>query len=253
MSRPRPFNLTRAALVLALLALLAWVGACASEPPPPPPVRTLSGTNDHFGLGAALWISAKSCNEQDVTKLLQAGAPVDIHQGPQQTTPLMEAVGSYDNKCPKTIAQMLIKAGAKVNARDARGRTPLHHLAASQCIKANMDALRFLIRAGADPTIRDHQGLTPLDLASRANCAEAIGVLADHLQKLNKARRQAVQPPWHQPPAAQSPPAGETRQPALPWDQGGPERREPPAPGTPENAVPQQGGPGEPAGARPSP
>jgi ankyrin repeat protein len=104
---------------------------------------------------------------------------------------------------PETIAEMLIKAGADPNAHRPAGLDsaalcgglPVHR-------RPNLEALRYLIQAGADPTILDMEGRAPLEIATRAGCADAIGILADHLQKLNQARQKAKQAPWKQPPAA---------------------------------------------------
>jgi hypothetical protein len=233
MTGAAPFGIRKLASALIILLAVATMAACSSAPPPPQPPKPQTRPDDELGLGAALWKSAHTCNVEDVSKLLIAGAPVDIKRGPYETTALMEAVGSFDNKCPKTIAQMLIKAGADPNARDNRGWTPLHYLAASQCIAPNLEALRYLIQAGADPTIMDMEGRAPLETATRAGCADAIGILADHLQKLNQARQKAKQAPWKQSPAAREADIKQGSQGVMPWKKGGPATFEPAPSGTP--------------------
>lgn len=241
MSGLGPSIALRAAL-LPILLLAGWMlSSCSSAPPPqaPPPVDR---AGDELGLGIALWTSSQTCNIEDVSKLLMAGAPVDIKRGAHKSTPLMETVGSYDNKCPKTLAEMLIKAGADPNARDARGWTPLHYLAAGHCIETSTEALLYLIRAGADPTLMDRQGMTPLDLATRANCSDSVGILAAHLQELNKARKKATQAPWRQSPAERELESQSSPQNALPWQRGGPPNKEPAPQGTPQDAAVRQVG-----------
>lgn len=233
MTGPAPFGIKKTALALTILLAIVMAAACSPAPAPPEPPKPQTRPDDELGLGAALWKSAHGCNVEDVSKLLIAGAPVDIKRGPRKTTALMEAVGSYDNKCPKTIAEMLIKAGADPNARDLRGWTPLHYLAASQCISPNLEALRYLIQAGADPTIMDNDGRAPLETATRAGCADAIGILADHLQKLNQARQKAKQAPWEQSPAAREADIKQGSQGVMPWEKGGPARLEPAPEGAP--------------------
>lgn len=55
----------------------------------------------------------------------------------------------------KVFAELLFTHGANVNARDASGRTPLHQ-------KKNVDAIEFLVSKGADINTRDKEGQTPL-------------------------------------------------------------------------------------------
>lgn len=61
--------------------------------------------------------------------------------------------------------RFLTEAGVDVNARDGRGRTPLHQAATA----GRADFVRLLLCAGADPTARDKRGLTPQDCV-HGNC-----------------------------------------------------------------------------------
>eukprot|EP01064_Diplonema_japonicum_P003075 TRINITY_DN12030_c0_g1_i1.p1 TRINITY_DN12030_c0_g1~~TRINITY_DN12030_c0_g1_i1.p1 ORF type:complete len:253 (+),score=49.69 TRINITY_DN12030_c0_g1_i1:46-804(+) len=62
------------------------------------------------------------------------------------------------HRCCNSAAMVpiLIEAGAGVNARDCRGRTPMH---TSYCT----DVIELLLDAGADMQARDNEGLTPSD------------------------------------------------------------------------------------------
>ena len=67
----------------------------------------------------------------------------------------------------------LLRTGARVAARDDRGRTPLHEAAAS----GRTDTVRALLAAGADVNARERSGWTPLMEAAKAGrlaAAEAL-------------------------------------------------------------------------------
>lgn len=67
----------------------------------------------------------------------------------------------------------LLAAKVKVDARDARGRTPLHH-AAGQGHKA---IVRILLDAGAEVNAKDKSGRTPLYYANRRRKQEVVALL----------------------------------------------------------------------------
>jgi ankyrin len=61
------------------------------------------------------------------------------------------------------IAEMLIKRGAKVNAKAARGVVPLHEAARM----GHVELARLLLMHGADVNAKDEKGSTPLDWADK--------------------------------------------------------------------------------------
>jgi len=59
------------------------------------------------------------------------------------------------------MAQLLLDNGAKLEARDKNGMTPLHRAAWT----ANTGLVSFYLEQSADTEARDINGKTPLDLA----------------------------------------------------------------------------------------
>ena len=69
----------------------------------------------------------------------------------------------------------LINAGADINSKDERGRTPLHIAA----LNDRADAVSALIAAGADVNAKDERGQTPLHLAADRGHAKTAKALTD--------------------------------------------------------------------------
>ena len=98
---------------------------------------------------------------EQIQKELDAGADVNDQEGTLGFTPLMWAAGQNPN--PEVIV-VLLKAGARVNARSAGGMTPLMWAAARN---RNPEVIAALLDAGADATAKDSQGRTAIDYAQR--------------------------------------------------------------------------------------
>jgi len=87
----------------------------------------------------------------------------------------------------KTASQLL-QQGAKVNAQDRNGKTPLHYVVGSARIRAEyyeaeqVQLLDSLFKYGANPNIKDSQGNTPLAQALQATIGQHIGIM--ELEKL---------------------------------------------------------------------
>ncbi len=91
-------------------------------------------------------------NVSMVEKILAAGVDVNAKNG-QGETPLFQAVG----RLPE-IARMLLENGANPNARSNRNATPLHR---AVCFDKT-DVTQLLLAAGADINACDDEGRTPL-------------------------------------------------------------------------------------------
>ena len=90
--------------------------------------------------------------------LLDLGAKVDEQQ-PNSDGPLIFAVQNHQVEA----ASLLIERGADVNRPGDNGRTPLMHAAIADFGDARM--VELLLKAGARKDVRDADGVTPADYA----------------------------------------------------------------------------------------
>ncbi|WP_342026022.1 ankyrin repeat domain-containing protein [Cytobacillus pseudoceanisediminis] len=111
--------------------------------------------NDGFtALGLASYLGHKEIVEY----LVQKGADVNsASKNSMKVMPLHSAVATKK----VDIAEVLLKNGAKVNAKQDSGWTPLHEAA----LHGHSDMIKLLLRFGADKTIKKDDGDTPLDVA----------------------------------------------------------------------------------------
>lgn len=98
----------------------------------------------------------------------------EVRHGPiaiGNLTPLMAAApyGSVD------LIGELLKAGAKVNAKDVRGMTPLMLAVASETQDVNV--VKLLLEAGADANVKSAAGETALDWANKFGSRPVIAEL----------------------------------------------------------------------------
>jgi ankyrin repeat protein len=126
----------------------------------------------------------KNCNAEATSALIARGADVNaaltfagkVKFGPIQLvgmTPLATAA-TY---CDAGITHALLEAGAKPNAVDVRGLTPLMLAVASESQTA--DRVRALLKAGAEVNAKSVTGETALDWALKYGDAGVISTLRD--------------------------------------------------------------------------
>ena len=154
--------------------------------------------------------------------LLAAGLDRDA-AGAEGRTPLMEAVRANDVTLAALVLGLIDAADleprpaalgrgfrvlADVNARDARGRTALHHLADPHPLGGyhNVALLRLLLRHGADIDAADGDGHTPLHYArghvdqTLAQALRASGARDVPAQPLKRLQSMPLQGPCLEPP-----------------------------------------------------
>ena len=128
-----------------------------------------------------------------VKTLLAHGANPDIPHS-AGVTPLMcvsQHVARASDTTMVQIAQALLDAGAKVDARSKGGLTALHYAA-----RHNEPRIAsLLLSAGADVNARAPKGMTPLHYAAQKGAEEVVQVL------LSAGAKRTVQNAAHQTPA----------------------------------------------------
>ena len=107
--------------------------------------------------------------------LISDGADVNAKNDWHEQTPLHNAAYYGHLK----IAELLIKKGAKVNAKDSDGWTPLHKAA----YKGHLEVAKLLIEKGADVNAKNKWGWTPLDLVHKSYHPELYKLLKSYQKK----------------------------------------------------------------------
>lgn len=127
----------------------------------------------------AMHIAASHAWDGELADLLHQGARIDArdHMG---RTPLMYAASSKHHDYQVLY---LLEAGAAVDGMDDEGRTALMHAAIGWRPYGN--SVEFLLAAHADKSIRDHRGRTAYDYALEATSEIAP---AEHKELLGQLR-----------------------------------------------------------------
>ena len=123
----------------------------------------------------ALHLSAANGSTRSVEALLATtrGSRELVRQaGFEGVTPLHLACGEEGEGLAR-VADTLLRHGARVDARDRRGSTPLHVAALS----GRVEAVRVLLKHGASEVARNHGGHTPLELAHNRSHGLVVDIL----------------------------------------------------------------------------
>lgn len=118
----------------------------------------------------------RSAEPGAIRALLAAGADVNAVNYLEQTALMMARDGR--------IAQLLLDAGAGVDAKAVNAMTPLMYAA----YEGNTDVAEVLLKGGADVNAHDNENYTPLILAANRN-ADLVRMLLDAGAGANAATR----------------------------------------------------------------
>jgi ankyrin repeat protein len=106
--------------------------------------------------------------------LLERGADPNLAaRNPMRVQPLHSAVANRDGAAALALAELLLRHGADVNARQEGDHTPLHEAA----FHGEAALARLLLAHGADPAQANAEGQTPLSLAEKHGHAEVLALL----------------------------------------------------------------------------
>lgn len=119
-----------------------------------------------------LHLSAAFADRDAVILLLEHGAHIHQYSHNPLRNQALHACIALGNSVE--VAQLLLEAGADVNASAAGGYTPLH-LAASN---GKRDIVTLLLEHGADREARCDQGKTAADYARERGHVEVVAILA---------------------------------------------------------------------------
>lgn len=137
---------------------------------PGEPVEVALGVTDHNG-DNALHVACELDLPDCVKELLDQKFSLDDKNSEDGQTPLHKACAKGAN----TVVQLLLDAGANVNAVDNEGNTPAH----VACANNQAEALKLLADKSADLNKQNEEGYTPMHTALASQAKECITLLGE--------------------------------------------------------------------------
>ena len=124
-----------------------------------------------------LVVAAEENDLEEVRRLLDSGT--DVNENYRGYTALHQAAIESAISGSVALMELLLDRGAKVNAQDADGATPLMYALALNILAADLDGVNLLLNHGANPNITARSqtetqisGLTALHLVAAVNSTE---------------------------------------------------------------------------------
>ena len=143
-----------------------------------------------------LYAAVRSGSPRRVTSVLQAGRE-------QHEEDLRDALGTALHKAVALghakVTNILLEAGADVDARNSQAATPLHKAAEDGV----HEILNALLRAGASLTLRNDDGKAPIAVAKNAATRAAIAAEARRRSELEAPAAPAASSPSNASPSTQ--------------------------------------------------
>ncbi|KAM9310600.1 B-cell lymphoma 3 protein homolog isoform 2-T2 [Pholidichthys leucotaenia] len=113
-----------------------------------------------------LHLAVLQCRKNLAQMLLDAGADINAMDIKSGQTPLMHAVESSNTD----MVHFLIENGCDVNTQSYSGNTALH----SACGRGQVDIVRLLLKSGADSSLKNYHNDTPVMVAKNKKIADVL-------------------------------------------------------------------------------
>jgi ankyrin repeat protein len=137
----------------------------------------INAAGKHDSGNTALHVAAISGNATMACFLLDQGAKIEATNWLGRT-PLLCATAS-DSTGRIQVIRLLLDYGAKIDAKDKKGRTALHNAVTESRFRGDVTLISLLLGRGADINARDYKLQTPLHHAANSQMERIYQILKD--------------------------------------------------------------------------